>query len=79
MCLDNSGYEASLECRKVYVAIPDSRAERLRQIRITDESGEGYLYPRALFRRVKNQTAMAIAGRLHRKGRKAVAIEDLSR
>jgi antitoxin PrlF len=29
--------------------------------------------------RVKNKSAMDVAGRLHKKGRKAVPIEDLSR
>ena len=29
--------------------------------------------------RVKNRSAMEIAGRLHKKGRKALPIEDLSR
>ena len=29
--------------------------------------------------RVKNKSAMEIAGRLHKKGRKALPIEDLSR
>jgi len=45
ICLDNSGYEASLERRKIYVALPDVRAERVGQLRIVDESGEDYLYP----------------------------------
>jgi hypothetical protein len=49
ICLDNSGYEASLERRKIYVAIPDLQAERLGHIRIIDESGEDYLYPQKLF------------------------------
>jgi hypothetical protein len=49
ICLDNSGYEVSLERRKIYVAIPDSQAERLGQIRIIDESGEDYLYPERNF------------------------------
>jgi hypothetical protein len=49
ICLDNSGYEASLERRKIYVAIPDSRAARLGQIRVVDESGEDYLYPEERF------------------------------
>jgi hypothetical protein len=49
ICLDNSGYEVSLERRKIYVAIPDPRAERLGQIRIVDESGEDYLYPEKSF------------------------------
>jgi hypothetical protein len=42
ICLKNSGYEVSLERRKIYVAVPDSRAERLGQIRVIDESGEDY-------------------------------------
>jgi hypothetical protein len=45
MYLDNTGYEVSLERRKIYVAIPDPRVERLGQIQIIDESGEDYLYP----------------------------------
>jgi hypothetical protein len=49
ICLDNSGYEVSLELRKIYVALPDTRAERLSQLRIIDESGEDYLYPKKRF------------------------------
>jgi hypothetical protein len=45
ICLDNSGYEVSLERRKIYVAIPDAKAARLGQVRVVDESGEDYLYP----------------------------------
>ncbi len=44
ICLDNSGYEVSLECRKIYVALHDAKAERLGQLRIVDESGDDYLY-----------------------------------
>jgi hypothetical protein len=40
----NAGYEASLERRKIYVALPDAHAEKLGQIRVIDESGEDYLY-----------------------------------
>jgi hypothetical protein len=49
ICLDNSGYKASLERRKIYIAIPDARAEKLGQLRIVDESGEDYLYPAKRF------------------------------
>lgn len=49
ICLDNAGYEVSLERRKIYVAIPDARAEKLGQVRIIDESGEDYLYPGEFF------------------------------
>jgi len=47
--LDDSGYEASLERRKIYVAVPDARAQRLGQVRVIDESGEDYLYPEKMF------------------------------
>ena len=45
ICLDNTGYEVSLERRKIYVALPDDGAESVGQLRIIDESGEDYLYP----------------------------------
>ncbi|HUH00315.1 MAG TPA: hypothetical protein VMQ83_14230 [Gammaproteobacteria bacterium] len=49
ICLDNNGYEASLERRKIYVALPDDGAENFGQLRIIDESGEDYLYPAERF------------------------------
>ncbi len=49
ICLDNTGYELALERRKVYVAIPDAKAERLGHIRVVDESGEDYLFPKEHF------------------------------
>lgn len=49
ICLDNSGYEVSLERRKIYVAIPDAKAEKHGQVRVVDESGEDYLYPEEIF------------------------------
>lgn len=49
VCVNNDGYEVSLERRKIYVALPDSRAEKLRQVRVIDESGEDYLYPAESF------------------------------
>ena len=45
ICLDNGGYEVSLERLKIYVALPDAKAERTGYLRIIDESGEDYLYP----------------------------------
>ena len=52
ICLNNAGYEASLERHKIYVALPDPRAEKLGQIRVIDESGEDYLYDKQAFREV---------------------------
>ncbi|HMN44988.1 MAG TPA: hypothetical protein PKE27_10460 [Povalibacter sp.] len=49
ICVDNSGYEVSLERRKIYVAIPDAKAQKLGQLRVVDESGEDYLYPEGMF------------------------------
>jgi hypothetical protein len=45
ICLDNAGYEVSLERLKIYVALQDAKAVRAGYLRIIDESGKGYLYP----------------------------------
>ena len=52
ICTENSGYEASLELRKLYEAIPDSDADSHGQARVIDESGEDYLYPKSFFTRI---------------------------
>lgn len=49
VCLRNKGYEVSLERRKIYQALRDTEAARRKQIRVIDESGEDYLYPRSFF------------------------------
>ena len=49
VCLKNEGCEVSLELRKIYQALPDPVAEKHRQIRVIDESGEDYLYPQNFF------------------------------
>ncbi len=49
ICIENSDYPASLEKRKIYEVLPDEDAERIRHIRIIDESGEDYLYPASCF------------------------------
>jgi hypothetical protein len=50
VCVDNEGYTASLEKRKIYVALRDSAAEKHGLLRVIDESGEDYLYPKGYFR-----------------------------
>jgi hypothetical protein len=50
VCVDNDGYAVSLEKRKIYVALRDAAAEKHNMLRIIDESGEDYLYPKAFFR-----------------------------
>jgi hypothetical protein len=50
VCIDNEGYPASLERRKIYVALRDAAAEKRGLMRVIDESGEDYLYPKSFFR-----------------------------
>jgi hypothetical protein len=52
VCIDNEGFPASLEKRKIYVALPDSAAEKRGLVRVIDESGDDYLYPKILFRAI---------------------------
>ena len=49
LCVSNEKYSASLEARKIYQCVPDPQAEAHGQVRVIDESGEDYLYPRGLF------------------------------
>lgn len=48
VCVNNSGYPASLEVGKSYEVLPDDDA-RPDELRVIDESGEDYLYPAAYF------------------------------
>ena len=49
ICISNIGYEVSLEPRKVYETRSDPDAAKHGQLRVIDESGEDYLYPRSHF------------------------------
>ena len=49
LCVKNDGYGVSLERRKLYPAIPDAAAAAHGQVRVIDESGEDYVFPRRLF------------------------------
>lgn len=49
ICIKNEDYEVSLELRKLYEVLPDSKSEQLGMVRVVDESGEDYLYPQAFF------------------------------
>ena len=44
VCVNNAGYEASLERNKIYVVVPDTEAERDGDVRVVDESGDDYLF-----------------------------------
>jgi len=58
VCARNAGYRASLEQNKIYVAIPDEDAERHGQLRVVDESGEGYLFSADRFVAIKVPAAV---------------------
>jgi len=53
ICVDNRGYESSLEKRKLYEVLIDRVAGKRHQIRVIDESGEDYLYPEKFFAPVR--------------------------
>jgi hypothetical protein len=52
VCVDNEGYAASLEKRKIYVTLRDPAAEKHDLLRVIDESGDDYLYPKGFFRAI---------------------------
>jgi hypothetical protein len=52
VCINNEGYAVSLEKRKIYLALRDEQAEKRGLLRIIDESGEDYLYPKTFFRSI---------------------------
>jgi hypothetical protein len=44
VCVNNEGYEASLEFGKLYQLVPDEEAAAHGYVTVIDESGEGYWY-----------------------------------
>ena len=61
VCLSNEGYATALEPRKIYVTIPDPTGDKLGMIRVVDESGEDYLYPRKQFSEIEISRGLAKA------------------
>lgn len=49
LCVSNARYRASLITRRLYPVLPDVAAEDRGLVRVIDESGEDYLFPKALF------------------------------
>ncbi|MBV8419881.1 MAG: hypothetical protein JOZ26_07715 [Hyphomicrobiales bacterium] len=52
VCINNDGFPTSLDKRKIYVLLRDALAEKRGLVRIIDESGSDYLYPKTLFRSI---------------------------
>lgn len=65
LCIENKDCD-DLEKRKIYQVIPDDEAEQEGYIRVVDESGEDYLYPRSYF----------IAVQLPREAQEALALAE---
>jgi hypothetical protein len=53
ICVENRGYEASLEIRKIYEILIDREAGKHHQVRVVDESGEDCLYSDKYFAPVR--------------------------
>ena len=49
VCVRNEEHEESLELRKIYEVLEDRTAADHNMIRVIDEEGEDYLYPRDWF------------------------------
>lgn len=58
VCVENSGYPAALELRKIYLRLPDSRAAEDGFVRVVDESGEDYLFPSRFFAAIEVPSAL---------------------
>lgn len=63
VCVRNTGYPAALELRKIYQALSDDEADAHGLVRVIDESGEDYLYPRSFFMAVDLPQEIASAVR----------------
>lgn len=57
--MDNTDYRASLIFGKVYCLIPDAKAAKDEMLRVVDEDGEDYLYPKSYFLMVDFPPAVA--------------------
>ncbi len=64
VCINNAGYPASLELRKIYSLVSDKIASKSGLIRVIDESGEDYLYPADRFVAIKLPRAVEKAVQL---------------
>jgi hypothetical protein len=63
ICINNECYPASLEKRKIYVVLADRAGEKHGLLRIINESGDDYLYPKTFFRAIALSQAVKKAVR----------------
>jgi len=71
LCIHSDEYPASLERRKLYEVLPDADAEEHGQLRVIDESGDDYLYPREYFQLVELSPSLnrLVRGKGRRRGK----------
>ncbi len=53
VCVNNEGYGAALIVRRIYTRMPDADGVAHGLVRVVDESGEDYLYPREMFAEIE--------------------------
>jgi hypothetical protein len=58
VCVENTGYPASLELHKIYKVVPDEEAEADGDVRVVDESGEDCIYSQDRFVPIKVPAAL---------------------
>lgn len=66
ICIRDEAWPASLEARKLYDVVPDPLAERHGMIRVVDESGEDYLYPKSYFLELAPEVSSTVEQALRR-------------
>ena len=62
LCLNNDGYPASLERRKLYQTVSDRAAGQKGLIGVIDESGDDYVYPEELFAQITLPASLRMRG-----------------
>ncbi len=67
VCIDNTGYPASLEAGKLYPVIPDEEAAKHGYVRVVDECGEDYWHSADRFFMLEVPDALAKALGTHSK------------
>ncbi len=61
VCINNKGFEASLEVGKLYEIVADAEAESDDMIRVIDEDGEDYLFEAKIFYPLVLPSDLAVA------------------
>ncbi len=81
-CINNQGNEASLTIGVIYRSLPTTPLEdKTGMVRVIDNEGEDYLYPRRWFELVQEQAMTSELSEfvtVHLTGRSKIAIRDIA-